>query len=290
MKFFPALLAPFVCLIATFAQGASPRLEFEVATVKAAAAGAPGQIPVGFHIDGSQVSFRYLSLQDYLVTAYGIKKHQIVGPEWLSTERYDIQAKMPSGVAPDKLRDSMREALQLLIEDRFKMKFHRETKELPVYALVVVKGGSKLKETPLEPDTDAAKPKAVDVTVNAGRGGTTVRLPNGASILYGFLYLEAKKVSMTSLADVLARMVDRPVVDATDLKSTYDFRLDFSIDDLRSMMRTSGTDPNLLAGVPDNAGTSVFTALQSLGLKLESRKAPIEVFVIDRVEKSPVEN
>ena len=197
---------------------------------------------------------------------------------------------MPAAVAPDKLRDSMREALQLLIEGRFKMKFHRETKELPVYALVVVKGGSKLKETPLEPDTDAAKPKAVDVTVNAGRGGTTVSLPNGASILYGFLYLEAKKVSMTSLADVLARMVDRPVVDATDLKSTYDFRLDFSIDDLRSMMRTSGTDPNLLAGVPDNAGTSVFTALQSLGLKLESRKAPIEVFVIDRVEKSPVEN
>jgi uncharacterized protein (TIGR03435 family) len=283
-----------VCLAAlaaagAFAQDAPARAEFEVASVRAAGPPAPGQVPVGLHIDGSQVSFRFLSLQDYIVTAYNIKKHQIAGPDWLATERYDIQAKLPSGIAPEKLRDSWRPMMQSLLEERFKLKFHRETRELPVYALVVAKGGSKLKETPPDPETDGAG-RAVDVAVNSGRGGTTVSLPGGASIMFGFLFLEARRVNMSSLADNLARFVDRQVIDATELKGAYDFRLEFSLEELRSMMRTSGTDPNMLAGLPDNQGTSIMTSLQSLGLKLDARKVPMEVFIVDRVEKTPTEN
>ena len=158
-----------------------------------------------------------------------------------------------------------------------------------MYALTVVKSGVKLKESAPDPDLDAA-PKAVDVSVKQGRGGATVSLPNGASITYGFLFLEAKRLNMISLTDNLARLVDRPVLDDTGLKGLYDFKLEYSVEEMRSMMRTSGTDPNLLAGVPDNMGTSALTSLQSLGLKLESRKAPMEVYVIDRVEKTPTEN
>jgi uncharacterized protein (TIGR03435 family) len=264
------------------------RLEFEVASVKPAAPGIPGQIPVGLHIDGAQVSFRFLSLQDYIVSAYDIKKHQIAGPDWLSTERYDIQAKVPAGISNEAMREKIREMMQTLLEDRFKLKYHKETRELPVYALVVNKGGLKIKDSGSDPEAEA-KGKPVDVSVNAGRGGTTVTLPGGASITYAFLYLEAKKVTMAYLADNLARLVDRPVIDATDLKGAYDFKLDYSLEDMKTMMRTSGTDPNMLAGVPDQ-GTPVTTSLQTLGLKLESRKAPMEVYVIDRVEKTPTAN
>jgi uncharacterized protein (TIGR03435 family) len=274
--------------VAAFGQAAPARLEFEVASVKPAAPAAAGQVPVGLHIDGSQMSFRFLSLQDYIVMAYNIKKHQIVAPDWLATERYDIQGKVPAGVVPDKMRDRMREMLQVLLEERFKLKYHKETRELPVYALVVNKGGLKLKETPADPETDGAR--TVDVAVSSGRGGTTVSLPGGASIMYGYLFLEAKKVNMVALADNLARFVDRPVIEATDLKGNYDFRLEFSLDELRSMMRTSGSDPSVLAGIPDNPGSSILTSLQSLGLKLEARKAPIEVYVIDSAQKTPTEN
>ncbi|HTS62609.1 MAG TPA: TIGR03435 family protein [Candidatus Acidoferrales bacterium] len=290
MKAVCVILPAFLVCAAAHAQSEPARMEFEVASVKPAAPGVPGQIPVGVHVDGAQVSFRYLPLQDLMISAYQIKKHQIVGPDWLSTERYDIQAKVPSGLAPEVIRDKIREMLQSLLEDRFKLKYHKETRDLPVYALTVAKSGSRLKESPADPELDAASQKAFDVRVQQNQRGATVSLPNGASITYGFLFLEARRVAMPSLADNLARLVDRPVIDDTGLKGLYDFKLEFSVEEMRSMMRTSGTDPNLLAGVPDNMGTSVLTSLQSLGLKLESRKAPMEVYVIDRAEKTPTEN
>jgi uncharacterized protein (TIGR03435 family) len=276
--------------VAAFAQSAPARMEFEVASVKASPPLTPNSAPnVGVHVDGALVNFRFLSLQDYIIGAYNIKKHQIVGaPDWLSTERFDISGKVPPGIPQDQLLEKRREMLQMLLEDRFKFKFHRETRDLPVYALVVTKSGSKL--TPAPVDADATAPgKPVDVTVNAGRGGTTVNLPGGASIMYGFLVLEAKKVTMQQLVDNLARFVDRPVIDDTGLKGGYDFKLDFSLEEMKSLMRTSGSDPNMLAGVPEQ-GTSIMSSLQSLGLKLEARKAPMEVFVVDRLEKTPTEN
>jgi uncharacterized protein (TIGR03435 family) len=275
---------------AMFAQTPAARLEFEVASVKPSPPLTPENVAnVGAHVDGAQVRFRFLSLQDYIISGYNIKKHQIVGgPDWLSTERFDITAKIPEGVPQDQLIDKRREMIQTLLEDRFKFKFHRETRELPVYALVITKGGSKLTESPADPDANAAG-KPVDVTVNPGRGGTTVNLPGGASVMYGFLVFEGRKVTMAQLADNLARFVDRPVIDDTGLKGRYDFKLDFSLEELKSMMRTSGSDSNLLAGVPEQ-GTSIMTSLQSLGLKLEARKAPIEVFVVDRIERTPTEN
>jgi uncharacterized protein (TIGR03435 family) len=272
--------------VAAFAQ--APRLEFEVASIKPSTPPAPGQAPnVGVHIDGSMVSMRFLSLQDYIISAYNIKKHQIAGPEWLSTERFDIQAKIPDGLPPDKLIDKRREMIQTLLEDRFKLKFHKETREMPVYALIVTKGGAKMTGAPVDPD--ATTGKAVDVTVDARPNGTTVNLPGGGSIMYGFLVLEAKKVTMAQLADNLARFVDRPVVDDTGLKAAFDFKLDYSVEELKSLMRTSGSDPNLLAGVPEQ-GTSIMSSLQTLGLKLEARKAPMEVYVVDKIERTPTAN
>jgi uncharacterized protein (TIGR03435 family) len=276
--------------VAVFAQGPGKRMEFDVASIKPSPPLTPANVQnVGAHLDGAQVSFRFLSLQDYIIGAYNIKKHQIAGgPDWLSTERFDITAKVPDGVPPEQMLEKRREMMQVLIEDRFKLKFHRETRELPVYALVVTKAGTKLTPTPVESEKELAA-KAVDVTVKASNTGTTVSLPGGGSISYGFLVLEGKKVTMQQLVDNLARFVDRPVIDDTGLKGGFDFKLDFSLEEMKSMMRTSGSDPNLLAGVPEQ-GTSIMSSLQSMGLKLEARRAPMEVLVVDKIEKAPSEN
>ncbi|HJZ95373.1 MAG TPA: TIGR03435 family protein [Candidatus Solibacter sp.] len=276
--------------IAAYAQGPAPKLEFEVASIKQSGPITPQNASsIGVHIDGALVSFRFLSLQDYIIAAYNIKKHQLAGPDWLSTERFDIQAKIPAGLPQENMIEKRREMLRSLLEDRFKMKFHRETREMPVYALVVNKGGHKMTEQQVDPDATAPD-RPVDVTVKAGNNGTTVSLPGGASIVYGFLTLEAKKVKMDGLADNLARFVDRPVIEDTGLKGAYDFKLEFNVDELKSLMRTSGSDPNMLQGVPEHMGTSILTSLQSLGLKLESRKAPMEVLVVDKMEKLPTDN
>lgn len=96
----------------------------------------------GMHIDGSQVNWTFLSLKDYIVSAYRVRIYQIAGPDWLGTERFDIDAKLPGGGSP---QDAPR-MLQTLLADRFHLQIHREQKDFAVYGLVVGKGGLKMKE------------------------------------------------------------------------------------------------------------------------------------------------
>ena len=125
--------------------------EFEVASIKPSAP-VVDRVNVGVHVDGAQVRCTYLSLKDYIRMAYNVKDHQIVGPDWLGSDRFDIAAKVPEGG-----RDKIREMLQSLLKDRFHMKFHSDSKEFPVYALVVGKGGPKMKESPLDPEEAATR-------------------------------------------------------------------------------------------------------------------------------------
>jgi uncharacterized protein (TIGR03435 family) len=178
------------------------------------------------------------------------------------------------------------------------MKAHRETREFPVYGLVVAKGGPKLKESPPDPDAGnrGAAGGAINVTATGGRGGTTINFGNGASFSMGDNKFEGRRLTMAALADALARFVDRPIVDMTELKGNYDFTMEMAPEDFRAMMIRAA----LGAGVPlppeaarrmESAdGASLFSAVEGLGLKLEQRKAPLEVVVIDQMEKTPVEN
>src|SRR5690242_13058881 len=124
------------------AQTKPARPEFEVASIKPSPAQMPNQAAIGLHIDGSQVRMAYLPLRDYLAMAYHVRVNQIVGPDWMTTERFDIAAKLPEGGKADQIR----EMLQTLLEQRFQMKVRRDQKEFPVYGLVVAKGGLKTKE------------------------------------------------------------------------------------------------------------------------------------------------
>lgn len=277
-----------------FGQTGSPLAEFEVASVRPSAPFNAQRVDVGVHIDGAQYRSKFLSLRDYVSIAYKVKMYQVVGPDWIASERFDISAKIPTGTS----RENVLEMLQSLLASRFAMKLHRDHKEFPVYALLVAKGGSKLKETP--PDSEAAEAGGsrayVDVKASGGPQGTTVEYGHGSYFTFGGNQLEARKVDMSRAAELLGRYLDRPVVDQTGLKGFYDFKLTLTPEDYRAMLIRSAVSaginlPNEALRLLDNAtDDSLHSALAAVGLKLEPRKAPLEVLVIDHIEKTPTEN
>ena len=220
--------------------------------------------------------------------AYRVNDYQVLGPDWLATENFDIAAKLPEGAT----RAQLPEMIQSLLAERFKLVLHRDKKEFPVYALVVAKTGPRLKESPADSSAEAS-PGArgpVDINITAGRGGGVIDMGNGSTIGYGRDRLEAKKVTLSALAGAVERLLDRPVVDMTGIGGTYDFSLEYSWDEVRSLVRSTSGGATELPANPNAPGNSIFTSLAAFGLRLEARKAPIEVVVVDRVERTPTEN
>src|ERR1700692_3185171 len=116
---------------ASFLLAQAPQnLKFEVASVRPSQPMGTERVDVGVHVDGAQVRMVALPMRDYIARAYRMKLYQVTGPEWLTSERYDVNAKLPEGSTPDQIP----EMLQSLLEERFQIKLHREKKELPVYA------------------------------------------------------------------------------------------------------------------------------------------------------------
>jgi uncharacterized protein (TIGR03435 family) len=266
--------------------------EFDVASVKPSVESANplNNVSRGLHIDGAMVSYNGMPLKWYIRTAYAVKESQISGPDWLGSERFDIVAKLPSGAT----REQIPAMMQKLLADRFKLTLHRESKEFPVYALVVGKNGPKLKESPLDADTDDGPGKTnVDVSVTGGERGATVSLGKGASVAFEAQRLVAKKVTMAYLADSLARFLDRPVVDMTGLTGTYDCTIPYNLDDLRALILSSapaGTPMPPRQAEVGETGVSLMDSLDALGLKLEPRKAPLDMLVVDHIDKVPSAN
>jgi uncharacterized protein (TIGR03435 family) len=283
-----------LCTSPVFAQ-TPPRLEFEVASLKPAADQTQAQqVNLGLHIDGAQVHINYFTLRDYIRMAYRVKDHQIVGPDWLATGRFNIDAKLPGGAKADQVPDM----LQALLADRFELTVHRGTKEVPVYGLTVAAGGPKLKASPIDTDQDGGDaPKGTaNVTASGGAQGVSVSLGNGASYTFANNRFEFKKVTMERCADILGRYMDRPVVDMTDLKGTYDLTLELTQEDYTVLLIRVAMSQNvslppqalrLLEGATDD---SVHAGLRAAGLRLEPKKAPIETIVVDHALKTPTEN
>jgi uncharacterized protein (TIGR03435 family) len=219
---------------------------FEVAAIKPSD---PNESTNGFRAEGRHIFIMNQTLMKMVTFAYGVQQSQVIGgPEWASTVRYDIDG-VPDVEGGPNIKQ-LREMIQKLLSDRFGLTFHRETRELPVYAISVAKGGAKL--------TSAADPNGV-----SGESG----LQHGTELTMRF--------TNSSIADLALNMqlvMDRPIVDRTGLAGTYDFKLRYTIDETRA------TDPNAPPGL--------FTAIQEqLGLKLEAVKAPTQVLVVDKVEQ-----
>jgi uncharacterized protein (TIGR03435 family) len=188
--------------------------------------------------------------------------------------------------------------METLLEERFQLKVHREKKEFPIYALEIAKGGLKMTEAPPSPELEKADPRAPQEFTGGGSNqGVSINLGSGSSVSFSNNKFEAKGLTMASLAGTLERFLDRPIVDMTDLKGRYDFSIDVTADDYRAMLIRSA----VVAGVvlpPDvlrfldsaSSPESLFDGLTKLGLKLEPRRAPLDVLVIDGALRTPTEN
>jgi uncharacterized protein (TIGR03435 family) len=268
--------------------------QFEVASIRESALPGADHVNVGVHIDGARISCSYLALKDYISTAFQVKLYQIVAPDWIGSQRFDIAATLPAGTVQDQIPDM----LKALLVERFQMKFHLEKRDFPVYALELAKGGLKAKESAKESGSDTADaPKAnVNVSGTGGRGGVNINLGHGSYFTMADNKFVARKLTMASLAEVLARFEDRPVVDMTGVKGTYDLDLDFTEEDYRAMLIRSALSagvtlpPEALKALEGSSGDSLLAALEKVGLKLERRKAPLDVVVIDSMTKMPTEN
>jgi uncharacterized protein (TIGR03435 family) len=236
-----------------------------------------------------------VTLRMLIRTAYGIEDSQIFGaPNWLNSEKYDIEARTDSAVADglrktgeDQRNVERRRMLQALLADRFKLTLHRETKQLGAYVLVIAKNGPKLKE---------AKPG--DTYPNGFREDGR---PLGAGVFKLGKYaggrgeLVGQALPMATLVQLLSeKILNRTVLDNTRLTGSYDFTLQWIIADESQgpMFKGAGDDQQVTGSTPppESSGPSFFTAIQEqLGLKLESQKGPGQVLVIEHVEK-PSEN
>ncbi len=229
---------------------------FEVATIKPSNPDQPGKL---LTVKGRQVITINTTLNDLITFAYDLHARQITGgPEWMSAEKYDVTGQ-PEGQGQPSMRQ-LKALVQTLLADRFKLTFHRDTRELPVYAIVVGTGGPKLTKNDSNPSG----------------------LP---SLLFrGLGVLPAVNATMADLAGVMQTAVlDRPVVDKSGLPGRYDFTITWTPDE--SQFSGLGIRVPPPSGDP-NAPPGLFTAFQEqLGLKLDSTRAPVEVLVVDRVEK-----
>lgn len=233
-------------LIASVQAQPAPRVapqSFEVASVKPNPAGGDRR---GFNTSpGGMFKATNVSLRLLISRAYGVPEAQITGgPGWMDSETYDITAKADTPL--EMTREEARPSLQALLAERFQLRIHHETRQGPVYALVLAKGGSKFQE-------------------HAGGGSSGISSSTGS----GKAAIEGRKAVMARLAEYLSDQAGRPVIDNTGLNGEYDFRVEWATDER-----------------PNSMGPSIFTALQEqLGLKLDATKGPIDYIVVERAEK-----
>jgi len=289
MRVLPSLVFFAVaCSLPAFCQ-APARLEFEVASVKPAKPQSAQQANMGVHIDGAQVHINYYSLRDYIRRAYRLKNYQISGPDWLTSERFDVDAKLPAGGTPAQVP----EMLQALLADRFQLTTHRGSKEFPAYGLVAVPGALKLKQAGADAATDAGDPakNATNVSAGGSEQGVSVNYGNGTYYSFANNRLEVKRFSMARFADLMSLFLDRPVVDITDLQGDYSFTLDLASEDYRVMLIRIGMSqgvalpPEALRLLDGASDDSVHSGLRALGLKLEPRKALVSGRLQDVIDK-----
>jgi uncharacterized protein (TIGR03435 family) len=290
MKTSCALVIAVAVSAPVFAQAPEPKVEFEVASVrKSAASGADGAVALGLRMDGAQARIGSLTLRDYIGMAFRVKTYQIVGPDWLGTEHFDVNAKLPAGSTADQIP----RMLQSLLVDRFGLKFHREPKDINVYALVLGKPPLKLKDSIVDPD--AAPAAGVQISASGSAAGVSVNMGNGSSYTFAGGKFEGKKIGGRIMADVVERYTDRPVIDATGLTGTYDFSFAVTPEEYQTLLIRAAVNsgvvlPPQALRLLDNGGDPLGSALEQLGLKLDSRKAPVELLVVDQVLKTPAEN
>jgi uncharacterized protein (TIGR03435 family) len=247
---------------ASFGQAPAKMPEFEVADVKVSNSTCP-EHGKGRMLPGGRIEVPNTTLKNLVMAAYSVQENMITGgPNWLDSDRFDIVAKAP----PDTPPDTLFLMLRALLAERFKLAIHREDKPMAVYAMVVAKGGAKLQKAP--------------------GGQQTCRWNTPGN---GRVQRECKNMTMQQLAIQIPgwgmARVDLPVVDLTEIQGVYDFQLEWSMPSGRG---DAGKGDAPVAA--DVGGSTIFDAMSQIGLKLEQRKRPVSVIVIDHAERVPTAN
>jgi uncharacterized protein (TIGR03435 family) len=245
-----ASMIPFIPGLAQAPTSPSPKPEIDVASIRQNHTG--GRSGVRFTPGNGSPVATNVTLKYLIQWAYDVEDYQVSGgPKWIDSTSFDITAKLAQDVNPTgdpAQRAYFREMFQPILADRFKLVFHRSTREIPAFALVVAKNGPKLK--------DLGKPEnPQDMKMTGGRG-----------VMVG------QRIPIAILAEALRSIVGRPVEDQTGLKGNYDFRLQW--------------DPaENTPAAPDRVEASIFTAIQEqLGLRLDSRRKLVETLIVDGAE------
>jgi uncharacterized protein (TIGR03435 family) len=304
-------------------QGApSVRPEFEVASVKAVngVPDAKGRLrcPDSFKVDRGRVDITCLSTAGLIAHAFQISPDRVVGPDWLSgpgSQKFDVEAKIPQGTSAIQVP----EMLQALLSERFKLSVHRGTANRDVYALVVAKGGSRMRRVPAEASGGVAPrsedgPTAIELfggvetarkTVTRSADGrsstTTISNPRMGAVIETdgpdlFQRWEAPSTTLEGLVSLLDRVtpLSMPVVNMTGLEGRYHVLLEVTLKDVVGGERNIADDPSgrerALAELDEMTLRAFNDGLRKLGLQLERRKAHIGILIVDHVEKLPTGN
>lgn len=226
---------------------------FDAASIRVVESGEGGRKRENVQVNPGSLNMRSVTLKSAIRWAYHVMDYQVSGPYWLGDQRFDIVAKA-AGPAPE---NELRTMLQALLADRFKLKLHKETKELPAYVLVVAKGGIKFHESKEEGEL-AAEPDKNHLTVTL------------------------KKVPASQFVEMLSEALRAPVINKTGLEGRYDATI--------NMSKYMSIDTTPKDGPFDPIPMIVTGLQEELGLKLESKKMPLDLLIIDHAEKVPTEN
>ena len=277
----------------TRAQSApAPTPKFEVVSIRPCeqaptdrrlgASASPGRFTSECSSVAALIQLAYIRFANgYLNEASSVPVAISGGPAWINSERYTINAKPADNASPETIQGPM---LQALLEDRFKLKSHRETKDVPVYDLTVSKGGPKLQPAKegscLAQALRARRARGDDSVPTVTYCGDLLR--KGANTVADF-----HEVSLSDFSKVFGTFVDRPIIDKTGIAGRFDVHLEFAPDQATPRLGERNGPP---AALDSDSGPSIFTAIQEqLGLKLNPAKGPGEFLVIDSVER-PSEN
>jgi uncharacterized protein (TIGR03435 family) len=245
----------------------APPLAFEVAEVKP---NKSGEVRLAVDLQpGGRLVMHNVPMKVMIMFAYHLRPEAVSGPPWLESERFDLVAKAPETASPNDLR----RMLQTLLGERFKLAVHTESKLMPAYALVLGKSGPKLQAS------DSARLREQRCVPGQSQPGQR--------------HVDCKHITLPLLADYLQELAPRdftvPVVDQTGLIGAFDFKLDWTPSARPSA--TAAADDAPASAASAESGPSIFDAVEvQLGLRLERKKLPLPVVVVDRVERVPIEN
>jgi uncharacterized protein (TIGR03435 family) len=242
------------------------------------------------------------TLKALIERAYEMKPYQIGAPGWMDSARYEIAAKIPQS-ATKQQTDAM---LRTLLTERFHLAAHRETKEMPILELVIAKNGPKLRDSATDQTPAAEAETPIDTPKFTAGGDGLPELAPGTKLPRSYrvmvagsdgvrIKLWARQEAIAKLVEDLSSYLNRPVFDRTGLQGHYDFTLDWAMDTAGGGIPRVGPPPDMIDSfsgpIGANDSTTIFAALQSqLGLRLDQRKGPVHVLIVDGADKVPVGN